>query len=819
MAGTDKTIWELPVITTQAGIDGGARLPTQKNGTILFDEGISLSLLAAWINGNNVQGVYGGDAVPDNALGNKNDLYFRSNGGVYQKTASVWVLKATLTSSNAIVTNVAGLQAISNVATSAIVTEAGRNGSFYYTTASLTADGGTIFAATGKGSGYWVRVFTGPVSMGWFGAKGDGSTNDLTAINNAYTNYAGFEFDFIDNTFLINPVDPTYPTGFFNGGIKPKDNSTTRFIGGAKLTMATTTANAYVFFNLTGTTNVTIHDGDVMGDVATHAGSSGEDGYGYFVAGATNPQLINCKASFCWGDGFYYGSGTTGGVLANAIADNNRRNGLSIVSWTKGLVLGGIFQNTGQTVLTSPGYGIDIEPDGKGTDTINVELIGVQTYNNSRGGLQVVPGSMTNVLYTRPTFNVIIKGYMSLQDGNSGALRFAYPPLTATGIRPTIPIYGKITVTDATIQQSVGRSVDFAHWDPGAPDVQLDNLTVVDCNSIGSTATNEQQCGVVVFLDVADIAVQTTTGRITINNAKIIDTRATPLMLVPIWMNCGAGQSIDNVTIKDVVSSGQISTSNGPTVLTRTTNASITYSLPPKKDITGNLTIQSGAYAGVSLASTNSSVTTLPLAATSIGLEYPFENRYAVTYQIRPNAADHIQDYNLNGTGDIVLRAIGDSVTLKCVDANTWRVMRRSGKVTPLGFTPGGLSSGIALYAAAAPTSGAWAVGDEVFNNVPAIGAVKGWICITAGSPGTWLAYGKLGSIRGNSTTTGTATTAVTVTIGQTMSNNTYMVAITPRDLLTAVNYYINAQSTTTFIVTFVTALTGSINFDWIIHI
>lgn len=72
--------------------------------------------------------------------------------------------------------------------------------------------------------------------------------------------------------------------------------------------------------------------------------------------------------------------------------------------------------------------------------------------------------------------------------------------------------------------------------------------------------------------------------------------------------------------------------------------------------------------------------------------------------------------------------------------------------------------------------------------------------------------------IHGNSTTTGTATTAVTVTIGSTMGNTTYNVSITPRDLLTAVNYYISAQSTTTFTVTFVSALTGSINFDYNIN-
>lgn len=70
-------------------------------------------------------------------------------------------------------------------------------------------------------------------------------------------------------------------------------------------------------------------------------------------------------------------------------------------------------------------------------------------------------------------------------------------------------------------------------------------------------------------------------------------------------------------------------------------------------------------------------------------------------------------------------------------------------------------------------------------------------------------------SIHGNSTTTGSATTSVTVTIGQTMPNSNYYVSISPQDLVTAVNWYISAKTTTTFTVTFISGLTGSINFDW----
>lgn len=98
--------------------------------------------------------------------------------------------------------------------------------------------------------------------------------------------------------------------------------------------------------------------------------------------------------------------------------------------------------------------------------------------------------------------------------------------------------------------------------------------------------------------------------------------------------------------------------------------------------------------------------------------------------------------------------------------------------------------------------------------NVPTITAGRTWGLPDAS--GTIALTGQL-PIHGNSTTTGSATTAVTVTIGSTMANSTYAVSITPKDLLTAVNYYISAQTTTTFTVTFISALTGSINFDWIV--
>lgn len=48
------------------------------------------------------------------------------------------------------------------------------------------------------------------------------------------------------------------------------------------------------------------------------------------------------------------------------------------------------------------------------------------------------------------------------------------------------------------------------------------------------------------------------------------------------------------------------------------------------------------------------------------------------------------------------------------------------------------------LYRAAAPGSGPWVVGDLVYNTAPAAGGNIGWVCVTAGTPGTWKTFGTI---------------------------------------------------------------------------
>jgi hypothetical protein len=47
-------------------------------------------------------------------------------------------------------------------------------------------------------------------------------------------------------------------------------------------------------------------------------------------------------------------------------------------------------------------------------------------------------------------------------------------------------------------------------------------------------------------------------------------------------------------------------------------------------------------------------------------------------------------------------------------------------------------------FASAAPTSGTYVVGDIVYNNAPVAGGTIGFVCVTAGTPGTWKTFGAI---------------------------------------------------------------------------
>lgn len=51
---------------------------------------------------------------------------------------------------------------------------------------------------------------------------------------------------------------------------------------------------------------------------------------------------------------------------------------------------------------------------------------------------------------------------------------------------------------------------------------------------------------------------------------------------------------------------------------------------------------------------------------------------------------------------------------------------------------------GVITHGAAAPAVGTWSVGDKVYHSNPVAGGRIGWVCVAAGTPGTWKPFGSI---------------------------------------------------------------------------
>lgn len=156
-----------------------------------------------------------------------------------------------------------------------------------------------------------------------------------------------------------------------------------------------------------------------------------------------------------WGDGFYVGGMSRNITFCGVVADNNRRQGLSITLADGVVVKNSVFKNTNGA---DPQFGIDLEPNPNNiVNNINISTSQFSG-NHNNGGIQLWPNLPYNCILT----NVVINGIAqpdnvqsSIKDANAtrtvGSCGTPTPTLT---VNPAKSVFGNVTVNTTSAEQT-----------------------------------------------------------------------------------------------------------------------------------------------------------------------------------------------------------------------------------------------------------------------------------------------------------------------------------------------------------------------------
>jgi parallel beta-helix repeat protein len=240
------------------------------------------------------------------------------------------------------------------------------------------------------------------------GATGNGVTDDTAAIQAAINQVAGTGGTVLvpDGAYMIDAVTRLYL----------KSNMTLSMSSGAVLKAIPNNQSGYAIIQIENVSDVNVMGGTVQGERAQHTGTTGEYGMGIKIYGSNNIVIEGVTAKDTWGDGFYLGGASTvNTTFCSVIADNNRRQGMSITSADGVVIKNSIFKNTNGT---RPMTGIAVEPN-EGDSVNDVQILNSQFLNNYGGGFMTYLGASG----VRSITNMTIDG--NTMDNNGGGSIYA----------------------------------------------------------------------------------------------------------------------------------------------------------------------------------------------------------------------------------------------------------------------------------------------------------------------------------------------------------------------------------------------------------
>ncbi len=499
-----------------------------------------------------------------------------------------------------------------------------------------------------------------------YGAVGDGVTDDTAAFNPILT-AGGFDIYIPSGTYIVdsaisatNGILVGSDTSIYcepNVIIRIPDSGMSVNLGFMRFVDVTN-------FTLIGNGSVWEYNTKPTADEFRHI---------FDFRGVTDAYVENTVAKDSGGDGFYVGAGSVNNyservTLKNVRADNNRRQGMSIVSVKDLWVSDSIFENT---TGTSPAAGIDIEPDVATHLLENIRINNCVTRNNAGDGIKIV----NNDLPTTATIDIVIENHLSEGDGANG-----FRPQYGTAMN------GRIVYNDAIIKQPNDNGIFVNGWLAAGAHVYINRPTIYDANDGNDSSNAYIGNGIAVYTLASDDSniggTAEDTGGVTITEPRIIDTRGTTQMKDGILCRTLVPASqLRDVDIIDPVEITGFDASADPIAVIDVANKYI-------KDSRQILVRNNTADGDVSVSDYYSLETNTGASGTvTLTLDddiepgptlYTFEVGAAQAFRIDPEGGSSILPGGTAGQR-IESQTIGDRLVLRRASSSTWVIESREG--------------------------------------------------------------------------------------------------------------------------------------------
>jgi parallel beta-helix repeat protein len=252
-----------------------------------------------------------------------------------------------------------------------------------------------------------------------YGAKGNGKTNDTSAIQKAVdaaSSAGGGEVRIPAGIYMIQGATGGVTYEGQGGGIKIPSNIHLVLDESAILRQIPTEYSNYNIIYFSRAMNSSITGGIIQGERYEHLGVGGEFGYAIGVFSCENITIESVTCKDCWGDGIVWQvdkdvrndpsipireKQNKNITMNNVTCDNNRRQGASIESVLVGSITNSRFNNTSGT---APACGIDIEPFTAEKITEDLKIIGNHFENNDQFGLLILNQTTQRIVVEGNTF-------------------------------------------------------------------------------------------------------------------------------------------------------------------------------------------------------------------------------------------------------------------------------------------------------------------------------------------------------------------------------------------------------------------------------